>query len=225
MKLYLILNVLIISVPLLFSFEKKIFFFKKFRSYLFSISIVSVVYIVWDIIATARGDWSFNSNYLLGINIFNLPIEEVLFFITVPYACLFIYETVKFYLPEKIVKLPNMFYDVVSVLIILIAIIFVNQDYTFTVLLFSVLFLVCTRVFQFELLHSSNYWLTLAITYIPFIIVNYILTSTPIVSYSDNAIWGLRITTIPVEDFFYSFSMISWWIFFYNLSEKKFTSK
>ena len=38
--------------------------------------------------------------YISGIKLFELPIEEILFFIVVPYACLFIYACMKYYFPK-----------------------------------------------------------------------------------------------------------------------------
>jgi lycopene cyclase domain-containing protein len=225
MSLYLILNILIILVPFLLSFEKNISFCKKFKPYLLSISIVSPAYIIWDSIATSRGDWGFNPDYLLGINLFYLPIEEILFFVTVPYSCIFIYETVKFYLPEKEIKIPSWVIIVFAAILIILSAIFYDQYYTATVMSFSALFLLAGIYFQKELLSSSVYWITLLITYFPFLVVNYVLTSMPVVWYNDDAIWGSRLSTIPYEDFIYSFSMISWWLFFYNFGKKKFKVK
>lgn len=49
--------------------------------------------IVWDYIAAYRGWWNFpNSQYLLGIYFFGLPIEEIIFFITCPIAVVCYYE-------------------------------------------------------------------------------------------------------------------------------------
>jgi lycopene cyclase domain-containing protein len=70
-----------------------------------------------------------------------------------------------------------------------------------------------------KLINSRNFWITIFITYIPFLIVNYILTSVPIVTYNSEAFWNIRITTIPLEDFIYSFSMIALWILFYELGK------
>ena len=53
-----------------------------------------------------------------------------------------------------------------------------------------------------------------AVTFVsvPFVVFNYLLTSTVIVHYSPEAIWGVRVTTIPLEDFFYNFSMLSFYL-------------
>jgi len=63
--------------------------------------------------------------------------------------------------------------------------------------------------------------LTILISFIPFFIVNYILTSLPVVEYNPEAILGIRVLTIPVEDFFYSFAMISGWIIIYCLLKER----
>lgn len=222
MSLYLIINILIIAVPLALSFESKISFYKRLKAFFFSIMIVSSIYIVWDAIATMRGDWGFNDYYLLGIRFFSLPLEEILFFITVPYSCIFIYETVNLYIKNKQIRIHPYLFISTALIIFVSAIIYYQQYYTITVLLFSSIFIITSFFFNKDLIQSSNFWFTVIITFIPFLVVNYILTSLPIVWYNQSAIWGARFLTIPYEDFFYSFSMISWWIFFYNFGKKKF---
>jgi hypothetical protein len=95
---------------------------------------------VWDIIATERGDWDFNPEHLIGSYILGLPIEEILFFITVPYSCIFIYETVTFYIQEKKLNFNNKLFIIPSVLLVLLGTIFYDQNYTFTVSVFAAAF-------------------------------------------------------------------------------------
>ena len=45
--------------------------------------------------------WGFNSDYLINFFIFNLPIEEVLFFICIPYSCVFTYFVFTKYVPDN----------------------------------------------------------------------------------------------------------------------------
>lgn len=220
MRTYLIINVLIILIPLALSFEGKIKFYKKIKHYFKSILIVSSAFIIWDVIATERGDWAFAKNHLIGLSFFGLPLEEILFFITVPYACIFIFETVNFYLVDKKISLNRHFIFIAILILVLIAILNFNRNYTFTVMLFSSASIFLLYFLDRDLIQSRNFWITIAITYLPFLLVNYFLTSIPIVTYNDFAFSTIRVTTIPLEDFFYSFSMISMWILFYNLSKK-----
>ena len=220
MSTYLVINLLIILLPLLLSFDKKTAYYKNIFPVIISIIVVGTAFLIWDSVAVARGDWSFNSEYVGGIHIFNLPLEEVLFFVTVPYSCIFIYEVLRNYITEKEVKVGNGVIIFFVLVFIISAVIFSDQYYTFTVLLFSSFFLL-TGLFKFNnLLKSKIYWLTILLSYIPFLVVNYVLTSLPVVEYNDKAIWGYRFITIPVEDFFYSFSMISFWILIYRIAGK-----
>lgn len=220
---YLLINILIIIVPLLLTFERNIKYYKKLPALFTSILIVGGAYIVWDIIATLRGDWDFNSQFINGIKIFHLPLEEILFFVTVPYSGIFLYETGKFYLGDKSIQINRTFLFLVAVLLIIASIIFINQYYTFTVMIFSAVFIIISLFLhrRIPILNSSLYWKWILFMYIPFVIVNYFLTSLPVVTYSPDAIWGIRITTIPLEDFFYSFSMLSFYLYIYLTIRKK----
>ena len=61
-----------------------------FNAYL----MVSLPFIIWDSWAVSQGHWSFNPDYIIGLYIGNLAVEEVLFFITVPFAMASVYSLV-----------------------------------------------------------------------------------------------------------------------------------
>ena len=86
---YLIVDLATIFIPLLFSFHPKIKFYDQWKSYLPALFISAFLFIAWDILYTYLGVWSFNPNYLSGLYLLNLPMEECLFFICIPYACVF----------------------------------------------------------------------------------------------------------------------------------------
>lgn len=221
MSTYLLINIAIIFFPLILSFDKNLKFYKKVPYVLQSVAFISTAYIVWDVIATKRGDWAFNPEHLIGINILGLPIEEILFFFTVPYSCIFIYETVCFYIKETKLNFNGKLFLIPAILIIILGIIFYDQNYTFTVSIFVGAFFIGAILFNQSLLASRNFWITMLISFLPFLIVNYFLTSIPVVTYNDTAFSGKRFITIPYEDFLYSFSMISLWILFYGLAKEK----
>jgi hypothetical protein len=57
---------------------------------------------------------------------------------------------------------------------------------------------------------------------IPFFIVNGILTSLPVIWYNNQATLGIRIGTIPVEDFIYNGGLLLLAIMGYEWSNRKF---
>lgn len=223
MSEYLLVNIFIIIVPLLLIFEQKLKFYRKLPAVFISILVVSTIYIIWDSFAAKAGNWAFNPKYLIGNYFFGLPLEEILFFITVPYSIIFIYETAKFYLREKEIFFNIYIYFSIMVLLIVAVILFMNQNYTLIVMLYCLAFFILAFFFYTAILKSKIFWVTILISYLPFLIVNYILTSLPIVTYNPTAIWGNRFITIPLEDFFYSFSMISLWLLVYLIADRKLT--
>lgn len=220
MKTYLFLIVIIAAVPVLLTFAPRVSYFKKLLPLLFSIVIISGLFIVWDIIATARGDWAFNDLHVYGVRLYGLPLEEILFFIVVPYSCIFLYETFLTYIKDKHIWYNKFFYIAMSLILFVIALVYFKKTYTMTVLLITSL--VCIMaVFCFrEMFGSFIYWMYMGVCIILFFIFNYILTSLPVVTYNPQAIIGVRVTTIPVEDFFYNYSLLSLYLALYLIAKK-----
>jgi lycopene cyclase domain-containing protein len=52
---------------------------------------------------------------------------------------------------------------------------------------------------------------------IAFLIVNGVLTYLPIVEYNPQAIWGIRIVSIPLEDLFYNIGMLGLFLVSYEI--------
>jgi lycopene cyclase domain-containing protein len=71
------------------------------------------------------------------------------------------------------------------------------------------------------LFSSRAYWIYTALTLVLFLIFNYILTSTPVVLYSPEAITGFRVTTIPIEDFLFNYSMLTGYLAVYIWASRK----
>ncbi|WP_353136882.1 lycopene cyclase domain-containing protein, partial [Pseudopedobacter sp.] len=88
---YLIINFLTVIVCFIFSFDKRIRFNRYFGSFLKAAILVAIPFILWDSWFTKLGIWWFNDDYLIGIRFLGLPIEEWLFFICIPFSCVFTY--------------------------------------------------------------------------------------------------------------------------------------
>ncbi len=225
MSSYLLINIFIIFFPLILSFEKKIRFYRKWIPLTISTVITGLFFILWDIIAVNRNDWSFNNSHVSDIKIFNLPPEEILFFVTVPYSIIFTFACVKFYLKDRVFRINRKITGIVALIFISAGLYYWDKNYTITVLLLSGILIFLLNTFSKDFLYSKIYLVSLLISYIPFLIINYILTSVPVVIYNTEAITGIKFLTIPAEDFLYSFSMITMWIFIFDISDRHLSNK
>ncbi len=213
---YLLINFAIIAFTLMLSFEKRLKYYSKIKKLMPAILVVGAIYVGWDAFATYRGHWSFNPDFVLGIKVLGLPIEEILFFITVPYSCIFAYEGIAYFLGDGKVRAPNRILTATIGLVCLgSAFLFWGKEYTFLALFSVGLTVLFVSNFYAELLGSRLYWVYIGFTIVVFLIFNYVLTSLPIVEYSASAITGIRVLTIPIEDFFFNFSMLTLYLLAY----------
>ena len=212
MSLYLWVNLLSISVPVIASFHPRIKFYRYWKFLFPAMLLAATPYIIWDVFFTKQGFWGFNPEYLSGIYLFSLPIEEWLFFITIPYACVFTHYTIQIlgYNLELNRKSANRLNLIVLGLSFIIMVAFINLAYTAIAMLFVIIILFIAITVNRPLL--TSYYITYIIILVPFFIVNGILTGTgienEIVWYNDTQNLGIRLGTIPIEDLSYAFSLI-----------------
>ena len=211
MSLYFIINLASISIPFLFSFHPRLRFFEKWKGFFLGTLIIGGVFIVWDVIFTKIGIWGFNPDYLTGIYLFNLPIEEWLFFICIPYASIFThYSLVKLEKFKLSLKVTGVISILVSGLCFVIAVVFPDRMYTFVTSIFTFFIILIAWFYYKELL--QRFYLSYVVVLVPFFIVNGILTGSfienEVVWYNNAENLSLRLFTIPVEDTFYGFSLL-----------------
>jgi lycopene cyclase domain-containing protein len=212
---YLIIDFFIVLVPALYSFDSRIRYYRCFSALGLSMVVVGIPYIAWDVLVTRWGEWSFNARYLTGVEVFNLPVEEILFFVTVPYSCLFIYESVAYYSENRPLRIPRALFFAIALVLLAASVLFSHHGYTLKAFTSGAIFLLGALLIKQEFIVSTRYWVWLGICYIPFLVVNAVLTALPVVEYNPRAILGPRVGSIPVEDFFYNFSMLSFYGLFY----------
>jgi lycopene cyclase domain-containing protein len=138
----------------------------------------------------------------------------------VPFSCIFIYEVVRAYFKERTVAIPRWIWFAAAAVLVVLAVIFRSQVYTLTVLLSVALFFALAASMRPGLLGSRHFWLAVLLTYVPFLIFNGLLTAVPIVIYNNAENWGIRVYTIPLEDFFYSFSLLGFNFLVFRLLDR-----
>ncbi|MGI9526045.1 MAG: lycopene cyclase domain-containing protein [Weeksellaceae bacterium] len=211
--LYLILNVLSFSIPFAYSFERKrMHFIQYWKSYFTAIALVGLVFILWDIYFTYIGVWGFNDDYLVGWRILKLPIEEWMFFFLIPYASNFIHYALLYFFPKPALKDKTAHRLATLLFIVTVAIAIGNYDKAYTLASFGLFALLMLIQLKFKFKVFNRYVLSFVVILIPFIIVNSWLTgsftSEPVVWYHNAENLGIRVGTIPIEDFFYCFTML-----------------
>jgi lycopene cyclase domain-containing protein len=225
MPLYLYLNIFTIAFPLLLSFDRKVAFYKNWPYLWPAIIINAVLFIIWDVLFTQAGIWGFNPEYLVGIYLFNLPLEEVLFFITVPYACVFIYECLNAYITKDLLQpyAKGITFALIPVLLLLAVF---NLEKLYTSITFTLLAaLLGGHYYFFSTQKLGRFYLAYIVHLVPFLLVNGVLTYLPIVWYNNSHNLSLRIVSIPVEDTMYSMLMLLLTISIYEGLKQRFAVK
>jgi lycopene cyclase domain-containing protein len=225
MSLYGWVILLSFAGPFALSFDRKVAFYKEWRFVFLAALIVAIPFLIWDEFFTQWGVWGFNPDYLLKIYFGHLPLEEVLFFVVIPYNFIFILKVIQAYFPNR------------------------NKNTKRAAPIFAFVLLASSIIWL--MLHSENYYTTLAtflsaaltlllrnrnwyqdfmwaylLCLIPFFIVNGILTGAvtpePIVWYSDAHIIGWRMISIPFEDLYYNYALLLplTWMYF-SLKNRK----
>jgi len=221
---YLLLDLFTIAGPLFLSFDKKVAFFKSYKFLAPSVAITSFLYLVWDVWFTDINIWKFNDKFLIGKFFLGLPLEEYLFFLVVPYACLFIFRCLQAYFPQLTNKRWGNWAN--SVIMLLSAGIFMaNIDKLYTAVTFGLitttlgLILVFMR-HEFKK-YSAHLFIAWIVALIPMFYVNGQLTGLPVLIYNNSENLAIRIGTIPFEDFFYNYLYMLWMIVIYEFFNSK----
>lgn len=209
---YLLIDFGAIAVPFLFSFHPKIQLHKKWLFVWAAIILAAIPFVIWDSYFTKIGVWGFTEKYLIGTRLFWLPVEELLFFVCIPYACLFTYYCFRsllgtdFRLPHES-KVTN----TILILITLLGVIFYDRMYTSWTAAGLTIFLLFMK-YALKPGWLSLFYYSHMFLLIPFIIVNGMLTGTgldqPVVWYNDAENMSMRLLTIPLEDIFYGMLML-----------------
>ncbi|HRQ85167.1 MAG TPA: lycopene cyclase domain-containing protein [Flavobacteriales bacterium] len=206
-------------IPFLFSFHPRLRFHREWGRAWPAILGMMLLFIPWDILATARGVWGFNDEHLIGVQLLGLPVEEWLFFFCIPYACLFTYHCF------QVLNVPGLSGRAARAVTWVLLLLSVGMAWTFRERMYTgPTFVLCALFFVLlllrpQLLPAGRAYFTYGVLLLPFFITNGILTGTglerPVVWYNAAHIMGPRLGSVPVEDVFYGLLMflLTVWLF------------
>jgi lycopene cyclase domain-containing protein len=222
---YLLVNLATLILPLAFSFLPRIRYTREWKVLFPSLVVTGSVFVAWDALFASQGVWSFDAAYLLGPTFFGLPLEEYLFFICIPYACLFTWFVLRNTLLAGL-RGGRYFFPVtagVSVLMAALAVWHYDRWYTLTA--FGSCALALLGALRYLRNGLAGFLASYAVLLVPFFAVNGILTGSflghVVVRYNDAENLGIRLLTIPVEDVFYGLSLLLWTVLLMEWFRKK----
>ena len=217
---YYIFNIIVFLPVLILSFMTDVKPHRHIRGLFAGYLLVSVPFMIWDVWATSAGHWGFNSEYVTGPYIFNVPLEEYLFFLTVPFALVYVWGVVKKHVTDKALAgiLPLLVFGAVAAISIWTLVAYWENGYTRSAMIAALIATVAAATSR--LAYTKRFWTFQVILLGLFMIFNSILTMLPIITYGQDAIIGLNVGTIPVEDFFFNFAFATLFLLVYMYADK-----
>jgi lycopene cyclase domain-containing protein len=212
-SLYLLIDGLVVLGPFVAGFSPRIGFYRQILPFLGANLCVGVLFLAWDVLFAHLGVWSFNPRYVAGIYFLHLPVEEMLFFLCIPFSCVFTFYCLdRFRLLARVPLIGDRTEMVIVALLVSVAVIFHNRLYTGSAFVSAAFACLIIQLLGGGRLLGKCFF-TYLILLVPFFLVNGILTGTglpePVVRYNNAENLGVRLFSIPVEDVFYGFSLIS----------------
>jgi len=205
---YLLFNLLVAAGPVALSFEPKVRFLRRWPAALLAALVMLAPFALWDSLVTGR-HWWFNPRFTAGTFIGALPAGEWLFFITVPFSSLFVWEVLRFYRLHKHAdsgrRPPLWLWAALPLAGLLL---WLGKEYTALVIAAFALTAWADLRFGGRVLARANLWPYAALLAGLMLIFNGYLTARPVVLYDPAYQLDWRVGTIPIEDFLYGYSLL-----------------
>lgn len=221
---YILILLFTVIICFVASFNRRIQFNKEFLPFLKAAVLVAVPFIAWDIWFTAHRVWWFDNRYTLGVIIAGLPLEEWLFFLCIPFSCVFTYFCIdKFFKMEWLIGFNNLIVFVALIVCSVVALLHFDKIYTLVTAIAAIGTLIYLHfIARAEWISKAT--MVYAILMLGFFPVNGVLTGigleSPIVNYNPKDFLGIRMLTIPIEDAFYGYTQFLLILYFFKKFQK-----
>lgn len=218
--LYWYLHIFTLVPILCLSFDRRVHFYTRWRHLFPAILIVGLLFIGWDVFFTIKEVWGFNPQYFTQLKMAGLPLEEWMFFASVPFACVFIYECLNHYIKKDLLASIDRPLTISLIgIFFIVGVLHFDRIYTATTFLLSAFALLYHLLFIHKP-YRSRFYLAYLVSLIPFLLFNGVLTGAytknPVVIYNPEEYLGIRITSVPLDDSIYGFLLILGVISFYE---------
>lgn len=206
-SLYLLIDLAALIIALFFSFRPRASFRKEWKWLLPSIGVVAIPTLLVNAQLIRIGAWGYNQDHILGQFVYLLPIEEILYYLCVPYLAMLGYYFCRYYFPGTQLKYSGRIIAGVSAALCLI-IAAAYLDHLFTLISFlgvSIFLAFCFLRRPFWLGHLI---ISFSVFSIAFILYNSTLGELnlifPIFKYEAAETMDVFVNNMPIECLPYS---------------------
>jgi lycopene cyclase domain-containing protein len=189
--------------------KKTIVFIMEFKYMLPAILFSGAIFILFNNRLLETGILDFNQKYLVGKTLYHLPIEEWFYLLIISLLSFAVYLLVS----VKFEKTGNQYILLALSVVLLAGIAYVAWSTRDKLIPFFISFLLAIY-FAYTLFrkrfqeHLAKFYISFLITAVPFFISKAILNSLPVIIYSNEHIFGIRLINMPVEEFGYLFLLM-----------------
>ena len=209
---YLLHHLLTVVPVALLSFENRIHYADRWKSVFLASLVPAILYIMWDVLFTDAGVWAFDHDKTMGVFLLGLPLEEWAWFFVIPFACVFIFENLLYYIKKDPWSGADKWISlVIGIGSLLTAMFHYDQLYTFLAF-FTAGSITLWDWYFYRENPRTRFYMTFVISLVPMVIFNGWLTgifsSSPLVSYDPESFMGWRVFTMPLEDIFFGYGYL-----------------
>ncbi|MBX7116366.1 MAG: lycopene cyclase domain-containing protein [Myxococcaceae bacterium] len=205
---YVLFDLVVFVPTFLSAFIPRVGFAPRIAPLMKACGVVAVPFIAWDM-AVAGRHWFFAKAYTLGPTLGGLPFEELLFFLAVPWSCVYSWETLlgaaKSTPSKALAALPYVAWGLGA---LSLAALWAGREYTCLALAALAIGVVVDSALGTALFEQPRFWRFMGVVAVLGFIFNGFLTRT-IVSYDDRFNLRVRISTVPLEDFIYGAALVA----------------
>lgn len=163
---YLLLDIVYLAVPLIFSFGGKAPFFRQWKYLWISTLGAGIIFFAWEAAFTAMGVLEYNPDRLVGWAILGVPVESVLYYVCIPYAGVFAYHTLNHAIERDYIYFHHeLISSALSILFMILGIYHMDKAFTGSLFVIMGLFLAFQMIVLRPRYMSRFYFAT------PFILV------------------------------------------------------
>lgn len=206
---YLFLLLIFLVIPIILSFQKKKRFIFRLRYLLPATIFSAAIFLMWEWRFTEFGIWSYNPDFITGIDLLKVPLEVWFSVFILPFSSVYIYEWLKIRF-ENFEK-PNLFLAVSLVLFVMFAVLayfYRRELFSFFTFFLTAIYLGYTIFRNRFKKYYTKFYLAFAISLVPFMVVSLVMYSLPVISYDASHTMQVPLLGVPVERLVYLYLML-----------------